>query len=212
MRKYLLLYLLFLLLLASCINGLSGGVVAVSNGDTFTLLTDGNKQHKVRLHGVDCPEKNQAYGQKVKDFTSDLIFGKDVVVEITDTDKYGRIVGITYVDGKVLNEELLSAGYAWHYKQYSDSEWYALLEAKARVERQGLWADTRPIPPWDFRKSKATSASKSKSASVAYVLVCSNGKSYHTPTCSIVARCSDTKRYSEKDAKAKGLKPCKRCF
>lgn len=211
MRK-LILYLTLLLTLTSCIDGLSGRVVAVSDGDTFTLLTPDNKQHKIRLHGVDCPEKNQAFGQKAKDFTSDLIFGKDVTVEATDTDRYGRTVGIVYVDSKVLNEELLSAGYAWHYKQYDNSEWYALLETKAKMQGLGLWADTKPVPPWDFRKNKkADTSDKHQENPDTNVLICSGGKSYHTPDCSIVTRCASVSTLSEKEAEAKGLKPCKRC-
>lgn len=211
--KRFLFYITLLFALTSCIEGLKGRVVAVSDGDTFTLLTLSNEQHKVRLHGVDCPEKVQPYGQKAKEFTSSLIFGKEVVVEATDTDRYGRVVGIVYVDTIVLNEELLSAGYAWHYKQYDSSQRYALLEAEARAQRKGLWAEAYPVAPGDFRKGKKYSASttESKTKPAAYVLVCSNGKSYHTSKCSIAARCSSTSKYSEKEAKAKGFKPCKQC-
>lgn len=155
MRKFI--YLLILpLILVACVNGISGKVIAVADGDTFALLTADHVQHKIRLYGIDCPEKKQAYGQKAKEFTSALIFGKDVTVDILDIDRYDRIVGIVYVDSTVLNEELLSAGYAWHYKQYDNSIRYASLESDARQHKRGLWEDSKAVAPWDFRKTKNT--------------------------------------------------------
>jgi micrococcal nuclease len=95
-----------------------GKVVSVSDGDTIKVLKDG-QQVKIRLAAIDCPEKKQPYGQKAKQFTADMVAGKVVKIWEIDTDRYGRIVGFVFIGDKNLNKELLRAGLAWHYKQYS---------------------------------------------------------------------------------------------
>jgi len=90
----------------------SGKVVGVTDGDTISVLRFG-KEVKVRLAEIDCPEKKQAYGRKAKEFTADMVFGKDVTVHIKDIDRFGRTVGeVTLLDGRILNRELISAGLA----------------------------------------------------------------------------------------------------
>jgi micrococcal nuclease len=139
-------------------------VIAIKDGDTIELLKDG-KPLRVRLHGVDTPEKNQDFGTRARQFTSDLVFGKRVTLEIKDTDRYGRTVGIIYLpDGRSLNEELVRAGFAWHYKAYSKDVKLAELEAAARREKRGLWAGPAPTPPWDFRKGRRTKAPQAATA------------------------------------------------
>ena len=92
-------------------------MVGVADGDTITVLHDGRGE-KVRLYGVDCPEKNQDFGQRAKEFASQNVFGKVVEVEPIDTDRYGRTVGLVYLDNKYsLNEALINSGYAWVYKK-----------------------------------------------------------------------------------------------
>jgi micrococcal nuclease len=125
-----------------------GKVVGVSDGDTIKVLKDG-KQVKIRLAAIDCPEKKQPYGQKAKQFTSDMVAGKVVKVWETDTDRYGRIVGFVFIGDKNLNKELLSAGLAWHYKQYSRDPEMAKLEFEARSAKRGLWAEPDPAAPWE---------------------------------------------------------------
>lgn len=127
-------------------------VVGVKDGDTIEVLVNG-KQETVRLFAIDCPEKAQAYGQVAKKFTSSLCYGKYVSIEPqAQRDQYDRIVGIVYIDDTlVLNEALLKAGYAWHYKRYSNNEQYSYLENTARAEHLGLWADNKPTPPWNWR-------------------------------------------------------------
>ncbi|MDX5347642.1 MAG: thermonuclease family protein [Hymenobacteraceae bacterium] len=133
-------------------------VVAVKDGDTIELLR-GKETIKVRLQGVDAPEKKQAYGEQAKQFTSDLVFGKNVKLIVHNTDRYGRTVGtIILPDGRSLNEELVKNGFAWHYKAYSKDVKLANLEADARRFKRGLWADKNPIAPWDYRKGKRSSS------------------------------------------------------
>lgn len=94
-----------------------GKVVGIADGDTITVL-ENRTQYKIRLFGVDCPEKSQDFGNRAKQFTSDLVFGKMVQVISEDIDRYGRTVGMLMIDGKCLNEEIVKAGYAWVYNQY----------------------------------------------------------------------------------------------
>jgi len=128
-----------------------GKVVGISDGDTIKVLKDG-KQVKIRLAAIDCPEKGQPYSNKAKQFTADLVAGKTVKVWQTATDRYGRIVGFVFVGDKNLNKELLTAGLAWHYKQYSRDPELAKLEFRARSAKRGLWSEPSPVPPWEWRR------------------------------------------------------------
>ena len=110
----------------------------VADGDTLTLVTVGSApradripaatQHKIRLYGIDAPESHQAFGQKSKHHLSSLVFGKDVRVAYKSRDKYGRILGTVYVDGKDVNLEMIRAGLAWHYKRFDSTPAYAAAE------------------------------------------------------------------------------------
>lgn len=132
---------------------LNGKVIAVADGDTFTMLTEGNKQVKIRLHGIDCPEKRQDFGTAAKNYTSSQIFGKVVRAHVLKKDRYKRFIAMVRLpNGKMLNQELLRAGMAWHYKKYDQSAEFASLEAQARKNKTGLWKGNSPMPPWDFRK------------------------------------------------------------
>ena len=130
-----------------------GKVVGISDGDTIKVLQDG-KQVIIRLASIDCPEKGQPYGQAARKFTASLVAGKVVKVWQTDTDRYGRIVGFVFADGIDVNKELLKAGMAWHYKQYSRDPELAKLEFQARAKKIGLWAEPDPVPPWEWRQQK----------------------------------------------------------
>lgn len=138
-------------------NELQGRVVGVSDGDTITVLDAKNQQHKVRLAGIDAPEKSQAFGQASKRQLSELVFGKAVVVEWQKLDRYGRIVGKVLLDGTDVCLEQIRKGLAWHYKKYAgdqsadDRQTYAAVEVEAREARIGLWLYASPEPPWDYR-------------------------------------------------------------
>ena len=135
--------------------GIYGRVVGVADGDTFTLLTDEKKQVKVRLHGIDAPERAQDFGQVARQKLSDLVFNQRVRVVEKDVDRYKRTVGIAYTSDKVcVNEELLRSGLAWHYREYDKNPEWAALEAEAREQRLGLWSRPNPVRPSEFRRSK----------------------------------------------------------
>ncbi len=130
----------------------SGRVVGVSDGDTITVLHN-DKGERIRLHGIDCPEKRQAFGNRAKQFTSNLVFAKTVTVQAVDRDRYGRTGGVVLLpDGRSLNHELVRAGLAWMYRRYTNDQSLSDLEEEARVARRGLWADPHPVPPWEWRK------------------------------------------------------------
>ena len=148
--------LLTILILPSLLWAWSGKVVGVADGDTITALHNG-KGERIRLYGIDTPEKRQAFGKKAKQFTARMVYGKIVEVETKDVDRYGRTVGLVYVDGQSLNEALIKNGYAWVYRRYCKmdlcKDWLD-LESVARNGKIGLWSDPNPIPPWDFRHKK----------------------------------------------------------
>lgn len=143
---------------ASAADTLRGRVVGVSDGDTVTVLDATHTQWKIRLMGIDAPEKKQAFGNKSKEHLSGLVFNKQVAVNYTKQDKYGRTVGKIIVNGVDANLEQVKAGLAWHYKQYqreqseTDRITYAQAEEQARSVRLGIRSDTNPTPPWDWRR------------------------------------------------------------
>lgn len=140
----------------------SGQVVAVYDGDTIAVLLD-HVQVKIRLYGIDCPEKDQPYGKQAKKFAADAVFKKNVRVVVKDTDRYGRVVGEVFLpDGSCLNHNLLSAGHAWWYRHFAKDELFEQLEGKARKGKIGLWAAPHPLPPWEFRKEKMEAAGRAQ--------------------------------------------------
>lgn len=134
MKKLILLVFLTLFASRSSAAEFSGKVVNVSDGDTITVLTPDYRQIKVRLYGIDCPEKNQGFGQKARQFTADKVAGKNVTVEALDKDRYGRIVGLV----GSLNQELVRLGLAWVYDKYCKASFCSQWkrdESRARQER-----------------------------------------------------------------------------
>ena len=157
MKKHIPLYLLILLLLPQLSFGWQGKVVGISDGDTITVMHNG-KGEKIRLYGVDCPEKHQDFGNKAKKFTSNMVFGKIAEVEPVTTDRYGRTVGLVSVNGKNLNEELIRNGFAWVYTKYCNkafcTKWYTYQD-ESRQKKIGLWSMPNTVPPWEFRRETA---------------------------------------------------------
>lgn len=132
----------------------TGKVIAVADGDTVTVFNGATKT-KVRLHGIDTPESQQAFGRRAKEYTTKACLGKSVTVKPVTIDKYGRLVAEILVEGKSVNKAIVKAGYGWWFRKYSpkDRE-LAALEAEARKAKRGLWIDKRPQPPWEWRKLK----------------------------------------------------------
>ena len=116
------------------------------------------KKYKIRLGGIDAPERKQDFSNRSKQSLSDLMFSKLVAVESTKKDRYGRAVGKVLVDGVDANLIQIESGYAWHYKEYegeqsgSDRRLHESAELNAKAARRGLWCDAEPVEPWDWRK------------------------------------------------------------
>lgn len=159
----------FLLFSLPALADVTGVVVGVADGDTVTVLDAYKTQHKVRVAGIDAPEKAQPFGQRAKQRMSTLVFGKEVRLEGDKRDLYGRTVAKVWVSPpdcqrcpKTLDAGLglLTSGLAWHYKKYQneqsaeDRERYAFAENEALSKRAGLWSEADPVPPWDWRKSR----------------------------------------------------------
>lgn len=130
----------------------TGPVTSVLDGDTIEVSRS-HRNVRIRLNGIDAPEKGQAYGHKSEEFVALQAFGKDVTVQTYGLDKYGRTIGDVYLpDGTMLNKEMVKAGLAWWYCKYSIDQSLAELEIEARVAKRGLWQDPKPVPPWVFRE------------------------------------------------------------
>jgi len=149
-------------LLLSSLNAhaelLSARVVGVSDGDTITVLDNNNSQYKVRLSGIDAPEKKQPFGQASKQSLSELVYDKQVIVDWHKNDRYGRIVGKVLLNRADINLMQVKRGLAWHYTKYQkeqpseDRLIYLNALKDAQKAKQGLWTEPNPIAPWDWRK------------------------------------------------------------
>ena len=135
--------------------GFVAKVVGVTDGDTITVLHDGAPE-KIRLNGIDCPEKSQAFGTKAKTVTSFYVFGKSVKVEPTGKDRYGRTLAEVFLpDGRSLNHQLLKDGLAWWFRKYSSDRTLEALADEARKMKRGLWENPDPVAPWDYRHARS---------------------------------------------------------
>ena len=153
MRGFWAILLTFLLAHSALAGEFTGQVVGVLDGDTLEVL-NGHHTERIRLSGIDCPEKGQAYGQKAKQAASALVFGKEVTFQIFGKDKYRRtIADVRLPDGSNVNHALVKEGWCWWYRKYAPvNTTLERLEAEARESRMGLWADPHPVPPWEWRK------------------------------------------------------------
>ena len=141
--------ILVVFIVATPLFAFSAKVVKISDGDTITVLS-GKEQTKVRLYGIDAPEKKQDYGQRSKQFLASLIAGQVVEVELKGKDRYRRMLGIIYYKGQDINAQMVLNGYAWAYVKYSRI--YVDQESLARENKRGLWQSSNPTPPWEWRK------------------------------------------------------------
>jgi endonuclease YncB( thermonuclease family) len=129
-----------------------------TDGDTVTVLDAQQRRHRIRLLGIDAPEQNQAFGQKSKQSLSEQVFGHEVTVESTHKDRFDRLVGKLWLQDVDVNLVQIQRGMAWHFKHYArdqlpaDRSRYDHAEQQARQARLGLWQDTDPMPPWQFRR------------------------------------------------------------
>ena len=200
---------------------ISGKVVGVTDGDTITVVQN-KTQFEIRLYGVDTPESHQDFGNKANQFTSSLVFGKQVRVTQEDIDRYGRVVGVVYVGSTCANEEIVKNGFAWVYRQYCGkpfcSDWLR-YETDARKKGIGLWSQSNPTPPWKFRRAERTGSKavnnsgnggKDETGLVYHGNV--NSHVFHKPGCSAYncKNCTEIFK-SREDALKAGYRPCGNC-
>lgn len=203
----------------------TGRVIKVSDGDTIQVMNN-NVAEKVRLNGIDSPESGQAYGRQAKEFTADMVAGQVVTVEVRDTDRYGRTVGdVILLDGNNLNREIVKAGYAWWYRKYSNDTSLGQLEEEARSARKGLWQDSRPMPPWEWREVQRSGQGPGANAeairTVSPAKTANTAAIYHGNTRSGVFHQPSCKDYNCKNcleplatreqALSSGYRPCGMC-
>ncbi|PKN71879.1 MAG: nuclease [Candidatus Cloacimonetes bacterium HGW-Cloacimonetes-3] len=212
MKQFTITLLLLGCLAVSMATTVTGKVVGVMDGDTIEILSN-RQTYRIRLDGIDCPEKNQAFGTVAKQVTSQLCFGMTVKAKVTDKDRYGRFVArVILPSGGELNATLIKNGYAWHYKQYSKDSYYASLETSARIERRGLWADINPIPPWEYRRG--VTSKKAVSPITGLYMASVNSRVFHKPSCEQAKRIKAANRrwfQTRVDAVKQGYKACKYC-
>lgn len=154
------LILVFALFLSSFVQAgeLHGKVVGITDGDTVTIVDESRQQYKIRLAGIDAPEKKQPFGKASKKSLSDFIYNKSIIVETTKNDRYGRVVGKILLDGQDINKLQIERGMAWFYRKYQnelvldDRLAYLHAEQNAKANNLGVWSDSNPLAPWEYRK------------------------------------------------------------
>ncbi|GGL95276.1 hypothetical protein GCM10009425_02850 [Pseudomonas asuensis] len=167
-------------------------VVGVHDGDTLTCLTSQKKQLKVRLAEIDTPESKQPYGTRAQQALSGMVFGKDVRLEVQDTDRYGRKVARVYQDKTDVNAEQVKSGSAWVYRQYLKDKSLLALEADAKAAKRGLWAlpESERMPPWEWRKADRDKRQDKREASATYTPPAKSKEEGSEFNCSTLKRCN----------------------
>jgi micrococcal nuclease len=188
-----------------------GKVVGISDGDTIQVMHNG-KAEKIRLYGVDCPESHQDFGERAKQFTAAMAFGKIADIKSIDTDRYGWTVGLVNVNGKIANEELIKAGLAWFYAQYCKESFcpgWQNYQEDAKNKKVGLWSMKDPIPPWEFRRSARTGAPQETAGSYHGNM---SSMAFHQPDCKHFNCKNCTVPFNTRDeAISDGYHPCGMC-
>ncbi|MDD2467154.1 MAG: thermonuclease family protein [Desulfobulbus sp.] len=199
-------------------------VVSVTDGDTIKVVAN-NSQIKIRLYGIDAPEKSQPFGQASAAALKSLITGRNITVENIDQDRYGRTVALVFADGASVNQAMVRAGYAWVYSQYCTlsfcSNW-SQNQQSAQSAQLGLWKDAAPMPPWEWRhggEQQSTNAQISAPVEQpthndvagvfhgnlrSHKFHRSSCKDYNCKNCTVVFR-------SREEAIAAGYSPCGNC-
>ena len=143
--------LLSLLIRSEYFDGLE--IKKIIDGDTVHVFFK-DEVYKLRLTEIDAPERDQPFGIDSTNYLKKLLGEGKVDIDISGTDRYGRKLARLYWKGKDINRELVSAGYAWVYDEYVTDYSFYDDQTKAKLNRKGLWKDSSPIKPWEWRKLK----------------------------------------------------------
>ena len=137
-------------------SAIEGEVVKVVDGDTYDLKT-GDQTIRVRMEGIDAPEKGMRFYKESKKYLHDLCLGRKVLFKPNEISKFNKQIGFTYLSGGLeLSHEMVRSGYAWHFKKYSSDNNLYKLELQARVAKRGIWADSNPVSPRIVRRLRKT--------------------------------------------------------
>jgi micrococcal nuclease len=182
--------------------------IGITDGDTLTVLTAQKAQAKIRLAGIDAPESGQDFGTRAKQAASELASGRIVTIIERDKDRYGRTVADVWLpDGRSLNREMVRNGLAWWYRKYAvNDQALARLEAEARQGKRGLWSQTNPKPPWEWRKPAMPLSAEAIGNRRSHV--------YHRSNCPAAVRMKDANRVrfaTEAEAEAAGYEQAGDC-
>lgn len=189
-------------------------VVTVLDGDTFEVVTTDRRRVRIRLEGIDCPERGEPFSNVARSFTRQLAFDRTVQVEVRDVDRYGRLVARVTSEGKDLSQALVAAGLATHYTVFRFDPRLEETERRARAERRGMWAQGLPHPPIAERGSSPSTPRAVVAPDLAgpfYGNVSS--RVYHAPTCRN-ARCKNCTREfrTQEEAQAAGFRAAGDCL
>ncbi len=153
---------LLCLMLSSCLAGsgssnakiLSGKVIRVADGDTVTIMSENKWSTKIRLHAIDAPEMQQAWGSHSRKALKALVYKKTVTVVVKDIDQYDRTVGVIKLDQKNINHEMVKEGHAWVYRRYNREKAMLEFEKSAKQAKKGIWsqAKSKIQAPWEWRQ------------------------------------------------------------
>ena len=201
--------------LAELGSDLTGRVTRVFDGDTLELILPDGRGVRVRLEGIDCPERRQPFSNVSRNFTRQLAFDRTVTVKVHDVDRYGRLVARVTSDGKDLSWELVSAGLAWHYTRYSNDPKLAAAEAEAKKNRRGMWADrsTNPSSPMEEPRPLTTPVRPLMAVPAGAFVGNTRSRVYHAPTCRNAGCPNCTERFdTESEARAAGFRPAGDCL
>ena len=194
-----------------------GKCVGVTDGDTISVMRNG-KAERVELYGVDCPESGQAYGVQAKEFTSSLVSGAEVTVELCGADSDGLSTGkICLPSGKNLSVELVAAGLAWWCQERApEDQVLKNFQRHAIANKVGLWADPQALAPWNFRcgisRVPDLSSPPRDQPGSDVVYVNERGSKFHTHDCPAIAQSQDAWSMPRQEALARGYTPCRLCL
>jgi micrococcal nuclease len=161
-RQFIALALVAFLLASAALGqgvAIPGKCVGVHDGDSCTLLVSGSTQITIRVAFLDAPELGQPFGYRAQQAMSNLLIGKNVAVRPHTIDRYGRLVGLVYVEGADAGLQMLRQGLAWCYARYLPEATadiqssYRRAEAEAKEQQRGLWSDPSPVEPWLYRRA-----------------------------------------------------------
>jgi endonuclease YncB( thermonuclease family) len=172
-------------------------VIAVMDGDTIMVLHDGAKI-KIRMANIDAPEKDQVFGMQSRQSLLEMVQKKLVHINSQAVDQYGRVVGLVSVDGRSVNEEQVKRGMAWEYSHFHSDRNYIALQSEAQQARRGLWGQSSPLAPWQWRKTHPSVKSDSPQAHTKPTgepSAVSDGTCRHKKHCAQMSSCDEANFY-----------------